>query len=262
MSPVAVAVVPVVLATVLAIGAVVAVRRVGDRPAPPLPAATVATYVAAAGMLAQRYVDDAWCAPLLSGSLGTRPSWPQRLATRAGAPTLVAGPPEGRLPTAPGTVRLDVSDARAVLPRPGRSWTVRPRFCVAQLAHPRLVTSGGTTHPSYKALPRRLDTIDQIFRRFPAYLGRVVRVGVPVTVEVAYRLAVGSGVPEDYHLWWITTLDFVPAVRSHTPGSAGAPGALRLATWDVGGRGAWVTVRRDAAPGPVVVRPSPPGSGP
>jgi hypothetical protein len=220
----------------------------------PLPPATVASYVAAAQVLAHRYVDDAWCAPLLSGALGTVPQWPGAIATRRAAPALTKGPTPGHVPATPGTATLDVSDARAVLPPRDRPWTVRPRFCVAQLAYPRLVTSAGTTRPRYPALAHRLRSIEEIFRRFPKYLGQVVRVAVPTTVEVSYQLSVGDGPPQAFHLWWITTLGLVPTGRAAT--------TLRLATWDVGGRGAWVTVRRDAPPGPEFVHPAPPGSGP
>jgi hypothetical protein len=113
----------------------------------------------------------------------------------------------------------------------------------------------------YGVLPHRLRTLDQIFNRFPQHLGVVERVAVPVTVEVAYRMTVGTAPPENVHLSWVTTLGFVPTRNRSVAASGGAP-VLRLDTWDVGGGGAWVTVRHDAPAGPVVVHSSPPGSGP
>lgn len=248
-----------------ALSAAVAVRAErSSRPTvpAPLPAATQASYVASADRLAQRYVEDAWCGPLMAGTVGTVPAWPRTLATAGARRALTTGPPVGAMPAVQVSRTLDVSDARAVLPPRGRSWSLRPRFCVAQLAHPRLVTTGGTTHPAYGPLPHRLRSIEQIFERFPRYLGTVEDVAVPITIEVAYQLTVGRAAPENFHLWWVTTLGLVPVEAHRVRPSPRRALPLRLSTWDVGGRGAWVTVDRDAPSGPVVVHSSPPGSGP
>lgn len=249
---------------VVAAAVTVAMTR-GAAPPRPLSRATAAAYTAAAQRLAQRYVEAAWCAPMEEGTLGTVPRWPHELATLGATPALTVGPTEGRIRSSSGTaVHLDVSDARAILPGARHSWSFRPRFCVAQFAYPRLVTTGGTTHPSYGPLPHRLGTLDQIFDRFPRYLGQVERIGVPTTVEVAYQLVIGDGPPENFHLWWVTTLGMEPmsGLGWSDVGNRRRRPELRLDTWDEGGHGAVVTVRHDVPVGPVVVRSSPPGSGP
>jgi hypothetical protein len=235
------AVLVVVMVTVLA----------GSTPAPALPSRTVAAYVQSANRLAGRYVDQAWCHPMLAGSAGTWPRWPARLATGKEAGQLATGPPRGMLTRGGGL--LDVSDVRAVLPAVGHAWTLRPGFCVSQTAYPRLVTSGGRSHPTYPPLPRRLRNLGQIFDRFPQFLGRVTAVAVPVTVEVSYTLAVDDAPARPFHLWWVTTLGMVPS---------GGRAALRLQSWALGARDAYVTVRHDVPLGPVVVHPLAPGSGP
>jgi hypothetical protein len=219
---------------------------------PPLSTRAVADYVRSADNLAQRYVDQSWCQPMLAGSVGTLPRWPSRLATAREAKTLVAGPPRGRV-TGGESGLLDVSDVRAVLPPTGHAWVLRPGFCVSQDAYPRLVTAGGRSRPSYPPLPRRLRNLGQIFDRFPQYLGRVTGVAVPVTVEVSYALAVDGGAARPFHLWWVTTLGMVPA---------GPGAALRLQAWALGAPGAYVTVRHDQPLGPEVVHPLAPESGP
>jgi hypothetical protein len=81
----------------------------------------------------------------------------------------------------------------------------------------------------------------------------VTEVAVPVTIEVAYDMAVGDGPRRHFHLSWVTTVAMVPT---------GARRVLRVTSWALDARGAEVTVRHDDPPGPVVVRSSPPGSGP
>lgn len=236
----------------LTLAGAVALGRGGSGPSA-LSAAAVRSAVNGAQQLAARYVADAWCTPLLAGTVGTPPAWPHRIATRAEASTLAAGPPRGQIPGRASTVLADVSDARAVLPAQGASWSITPRFCVWQAAYPRLETTGGRGRPSYAPLPKRLHDLDQIFDRFPAYLGRLTGVAVPVTVEVSYAIRVDGGPPRYFHLTWVTSLGMVPA---------GPRSALALSCWDLGGRGAYVTVQRDAPPGPQVVHSQPPGGGP
>jgi hypothetical protein len=190
---------------------------------------------------------------MLAGTVGEVPRWPAHLATVGAAVGFEVGPPRGVLTAASGHQLLDLSDVRSVLPAAGHAWKLTPGFCVFQAAYPRLVTSGGRSTPSYAPLPHRLRSLNQIFDRFPKYLGRVTQVAVPVTVEVTYALSVGDGLARRFHLSWVTTVAMV---------STGSRGALRISSWALDARGAYVTVQHDDPLGPVVVRSSPPGSGP
>ncbi len=231
----------------------VSLAEVSSPSLPVLSKRVVDAYVASAYALEARYVDQAWCDPLLDGSLGSVPTWPRRLGTRAAIPAFTAGPARARIPHADRRLLLDMSDARAILPPTGDSWQITPRFCVYQSAYPRLQTSGGRALSSYPPLPKRLHTLNQIFDRFPPYLGRVVSVGVPLTIEVAYAMSVDGATPQNYHEYWLTSLGMVPA----GPGTA-----LKLDAWALDAPGAYTTVLTDAPLGPVMAHPSAPGSGP
>jgi hypothetical protein len=242
-----------VLAVVTTAVVVAGLARPSGPSALPLTPRQVSGYVRAADDLVSQYVEQSWCRPMLAGTVGAVPRWPAHLATVGAAAGFEVGPPRGVLTTASGHRLLDMSDVRSVLPAGGRAWRLTPGFCVYQAAYPRLVTSGGRSTPSYAPLPHRLRSLDQIFDRFPKYLGMVTQVAVPVTVEVTFALSVNDGAARRFHLSWVTTVAMVPT---------GPRGSLRISNWALDASGAYVTVQHDDPPGPVVVRSSPPGSGP